>query len=180
MFADRAYDDISIGEIAQAAGISKGLLYHYFPSKRAFFAAAVKHAAQELLAATALPDLVPGTLNLEAMRRSLDAYLRYVEERAPSYRFLLRGGDPELTAIVDDTRKQFLDRILLQVGTTVDDAVIRSLARGWVGFVECASLDWLEHGDMTRAELTTILTQACFGVFSGAMMARPHGEVNSG
>src|SRR5690242_4164925 len=49
-FGTRTYDDVSIDLIAQAAGISKGLLYHYFPTKRAFYVACVREAAARLLA----------------------------------------------------------------------------------------------------------------------------------
>ena len=41
LFAHQTYDGLSIDEIAKRAGVSKGLLYHYFPSKRAFYVAAV-------------------------------------------------------------------------------------------------------------------------------------------
>src|ERR671914_634409 len=47
MFARHSYDELSMGRIAKEAGISKPLLYHYFPGKRAFFAATLQQAADE-------------------------------------------------------------------------------------------------------------------------------------
>src|SRR4051812_45882941 len=51
-FSERSYDEVSIDDLARAAGISKGLLYHYFPTKRDFYIAALAQAAEQLLAAT--------------------------------------------------------------------------------------------------------------------------------
>ena len=48
VFTKRSYDDASMAEVARAAGISKGLLYHYFPSKRDLFVATLEAAAAEL------------------------------------------------------------------------------------------------------------------------------------
>ncbi|MBW2509289.1 MAG: TetR/AcrR family transcriptional regulator, partial [Deltaproteobacteria bacterium] len=52
LFASQSYDELSIDEIARRAGVSKGLLYHYYPSKRAFYVAAVREAARQLLEET--------------------------------------------------------------------------------------------------------------------------------
>src|SRR4051794_34416347 len=52
LFSARPYDDVAIEDLAAAAGISKGLLYHYFPTKRDFYAAAIGEAARRLLDAT--------------------------------------------------------------------------------------------------------------------------------
>src|SRR5271170_6359642 len=52
LFAARAYDEVSIDELARAAGVSKGLLYHYFPTKRDFYVATVQEAARQLIERT--------------------------------------------------------------------------------------------------------------------------------
>jgi AcrR family transcriptional regulator len=39
LFASRSYDELSMAGVAREAGVSKALLYHYFPSKRDYFAA---------------------------------------------------------------------------------------------------------------------------------------------
>ena len=49
LFSARSYDEVSIDEIAGAVGISRGLLYHYFPSKRDFYVAGLRRAADDLL-----------------------------------------------------------------------------------------------------------------------------------
>ena len=87
-FARHAYDELSIDDIAQAAGISKGLLYHYFSSKREFYAATVRSAAELLLLRT---DPGEGA-DPEALLVALDAYLSFAEEHASAYVALMRSG----------------------------------------------------------------------------------------
>ncbi len=103
-FGSRAYDDVSIDAIATAAGISKGLLYHYFPTKRAYYAAIIREAAAQLVACT---ETDASIAPLERLHAGLDAYLGYVREHAKAYATLLRSGvgvDREIARIVDETR----------------------------------------------------------------------------
>jgi AcrR family transcriptional regulator len=74
-FATSAYDVVSIDDVARAAHVSKGLLYHYFPTKRAFYAAVVERAASQLLERTDIPPTLPPG---ERLRTSLEAYLAFV------------------------------------------------------------------------------------------------------
>lgn len=88
MLRDRTLEDISIGEIARQAGISRGLLFHYFASKQDFQRAIVRRANEELLART-MPDR---SLDLFSMLRdAVERYIDYVSENRISYQGLLRG-----------------------------------------------------------------------------------------
>ena len=77
VFRDRPYDEVSIDDIAAAAGVSKGLLYHYFDGKREFYVAALRHAAEEIEALTEpdedlAPEAAParGDRGLPRLRRA--------------------------------------------------------------------------------------------------------------
>jgi AcrR family transcriptional regulator len=142
------YDDVSIDDIASAAGISKGLLYHYFPTKKAFYAATVRAAAERLVEVTAKPSGVPPA---EQLTRSLDAYLDFVREHAAAYATLMRSGvgvDPQIARIVDDTRETFVERLAEAIRGLVppsgdgDGAMVDLALRGWVGMCEHVSLAW--------------------------------------
>ena len=85
----RSYDEISIDDIAAAAGVSKGLLYHYFPSKRSFYVETVRAGAAQMTTLTGAAEAFPPGERLE---RGLDAYLDYVEANAAAYATLLRGS----------------------------------------------------------------------------------------
>jgi AcrR family transcriptional regulator len=167
MFSERPFDEVSIDDIAASAGISKGLLYHYFPSKRDFYVAVVRHSADEMQAITETdPDLAP----LERLSTGLDKYLEYVDTHARGYSTVLRAGigsDREVAAIVEDVRSAMVNRILDDFRGEPSPAV-RIAVRGWVGFAEAASLEWLERRELTREELRDLLIQALTGAIGAA------------
>jgi AcrR family transcriptional regulator len=162
IFSERPYDEVSIDGIAAAAGISKGLLYHYFPSKRDFYVAVVRHGAAELEAATMIGAAATPEEGLVA---GLDRYLDYVEEHASGFAAVLGAGigsDPTVRGIVEDVRRAMADRILDNLDRRVEPPVrptpaVRIAVRGWVGFAEAASLDWLAHQEVSREQLRDLL-----------------------
>ena len=171
MFSERPFDEVSIDDIAASAGISKGLLYHYFPSKRDFYVEVVRHSADEMQAVTETdPDLAP----LERLSEGLDKYLAYVENHARGYSTVLRAGigsDREVAAIVEEVRATMVGRILDDFPGGEPAPGVRIAVRGWVGFAEAASLEWLEHRELTRDELRDLLIQALTGAIGAAAAA---------
>jgi AcrR family transcriptional regulator len=181
LFASRPFDEISIDDIAGRAQISKGLLYHYFGSKRAFYLAVVRTGVESLREVTAVPESVPEP---ERTLRSLNAYLAYVEAHAAGYLQLMGSGggaDPEVAAIIDVLRQEFSGRVLeglRRSGVRWGDPaapppLLRSAVRGWVGMVEGASLDWVAHRDMPREALATFLQGALARTVSAALADAP-------
>ena len=157
LFSARSYDEVSIDEIAAAVGISRGLLYHYFPSKRDFYVAGLRRAADDLLAAVAPAVRAPAGDRLTA---GLDAYLGYVETHARGFVSLMRGGigsDGEVRAIVDGVRETLTAGVLEGLQTAgVERPSLRLAVRGWVGFVEAVSLEWIERGEPSREEVAEL------------------------
>ncbi|MFC9996770.1 TetR/AcrR family transcriptional regulator [Nocardia sp. NPDC127526] len=163
MLRERALEDISVGEIAEQAGISRGLLFHYFPTKQDFHLAIVQHANAQLLERTtpnrdlALPDM---------LRDAIQRYVDYVSENRTSYLALLRGpasASPDLVAMVDAHRQAQVDRILTESPIPAADADRPRLAlavRGWIAFVEETTLTWLRSEPITRAELIDMLVDS--------------------
>jgi AcrR family transcriptional regulator len=143
LFGTRTYDDVSIDEVARAAGISKGLLYHYFPTKRDFYVATVREAAAQLIELTDTPEQMDP---VDRLRAGLDAYLDYVLGHSPAYESLIRGGigvDAEVARIVDETREVFCSRLVQDLD--VRGELVRLALRGWIGFVEATTLTWLSR-----------------------------------
>ncbi len=173
LFSERAYDEIGIDDIAREAGVSKGLLYHYFGGKRDFYVACVREAAQQMVERTA-PDL--SLPEAERARAGLEAYLAYVEERAGAYTALMRSGighDPEVQAILEDVRAQIVLRMMEGMGLTEPRPLFRVAARSWVGQVEAACLEWLERRDVARESLVRLLLGALFGTLVAAKALDP-------
>jgi AcrR family transcriptional regulator len=157
LFARHAYDELSMARIAREAGISKALLYHYFPSKQAYFAATLEQAAAEL-AAVVEPD--PSLPPAEQLAGSLDAYLGWVERHADAYAKLIRsvGAVPEVRELVEGVRDATAARIVAGIALGVEPPpALRTAVRGWLWFMDGAVLDWLEHRDMDRAQLRSLL-----------------------
>jgi AcrR family transcriptional regulator len=168
LFATHSFGELSMARIAGEAGISKALLYHYFPSKQDFFVATLRQGAQEIARRTAPdPDLPP----LEALAGSLDAFLGWIEENETAYRKLLEsaGSVPEVKALIDEVRDATSARILAGLGAGDPPAPqMRAAARGWLWFMDGAILDWLGHRDMERAELRDLLLRSLAGSLSAA------------
>jgi AcrR family transcriptional regulator len=156
LFTQHAYSDLSMADIARAAGISKALLYHYFPSKRDFFQATLASAAAEVAQLTQ-PD--PGLEPLEQIRRILDAYLGWIEEHAEAYTKLLQSATshPEVSALIEQVRDATSQRIIAGLIGPTATGTQRAAVRGWLWFIDGACTDWLEHHDYTRPQLAELL-----------------------
>ncbi len=157
LFTRHGYDELSMAKIAREAGISKALLYHYFPSKEAYFLATLEEKANELQQRTEPdPDLPP----FEQLSASLDAYLAWIEENAGSYDKMIRnaGAAPEVRALLDRVRTETAKRILAGLSPAgTPSPVLRTAIRGWLGFMDGACLDWVNHKDLDREVLHGLL-----------------------
>ena len=164
LFARHGYEKLSMARIAREAGISKALLFHYFPSKQAYFAATLEQAAAELAEETE-PD--PAKPPLEQLAASLDAYLGWVERHAAAYEKLIRsvGAVPEVRELVERVRDETADRILAGHEPA---PVLRAAVRGWLWFMDGAVLDWIEHRDIDRERLHALLLGTLLGAARAA------------
>jgi AcrR family transcriptional regulator len=171
LFAERSYDEVSIDELARAANISKGLLYHYFPTKRDLYTAALRQAAQQLLDETQPLACLPQD---ERARRGLETYLAFADRHGPAYVALMRGGlgaDREIVGILEATRGTIAQRILDALPTGIATPLIRAAVRGWIGFVEATALDWLAHKQVDRDRLVELLLGLLFDAIARAAVA---------
>ncbi len=173
MLGERSIEDISVSEIAAQAGISRGLLFHYFPTKQDFQLEVVRHANAELLMRVA-PD--PDLGLFEMLRDSVSRYIDYVSENRTSYLALLRGpasSSPDLVALVEQTRNAIVDIILTQVPMPPEERDHPRLVlavRGWIAFTEESTLSWLRNETITRDDLIDLLVESLLAL---AMAVNP-------
>ena len=157
LFATHSYAELSMARIAREAGISKALLYHYFPSKQDFFVATLQQGAEEIARRTEPdPELPP----MEALAGSIDGFLGWIEKNELAYMKLMEsvGAVPEVKTLIDGIRDATSARILEGLGAGADPPPkLRAATRAWLWFMDGAILDWLEHRDMSRAELRDLL-----------------------
>lgn len=162
LVADSSFDAVSMEDVAAGAGVSRALVFHYFPSKRELQVAVAERAMAELVAA-ARPD--PTLPPAQQLRAGVTAYLDYVAPRRGAYLSLVRGagaGDPRLREVSDRARHELADLVLRGVG--LDPADIEPLlvlaVRGWLAFVEEMVVHWLADPGTDRDELIEVMVAA--------------------
>lgn len=159
LFGTRAYDEVSIDDIAADAAVSKGLLYHYFGSKREFYVETIRHAAD------AFVEVIEHAQTLPSEARTLTALQGVVglaEDRPESFVAMSTSGlgtDPEVAAIVWGARGRAIDLIAADLGFTDPRPILRMALRSYIGSVELALLDWIEHRDVDKKELVRFLVE---------------------
>ena len=161
LLASRSLDELSIDLLAEEAGISRGLLYHYFGNKHAFHEAVVRRAADDLIAQTAPPaDGDP----MERMLTSLAAYLDYVVANHEGYLSLVKaaqGGNETLREIYEEARSALNGRIFREdaQGEIIPDTpATRLVVRGWSAMIEELVLSWIaDPAGITRDELLAVM-----------------------
>ncbi|MFE5604608.1 TetR/AcrR family transcriptional regulator [Streptomyces coelicoflavus] len=154
LFSRRSPDEVSIDEIASAAGISRPLVYHYFPGKLSLYEAALQRAADDLAARFAEPRQGPlGARLLRVMGR----YFDFVDEHGPGFSALMRGGpavgSSTTNALVDSVRQAAYVQILSHLDVTEPPARLELVVRSWVSLAEATALIWLDGRRVPRAEL---------------------------
>jgi len=161
----RRLEDLSIDVLADEAGISRGLLYHYFSNKRDFHLAVLRRMADQVFQITApAEDLAPP----DQLAGSLGAYVDFVTANQEAYVSFVRaaaGGDEEFYAIYESARVALTDRIFDQAGGDVlaelggsDRPAVRLMVRGWAAMVEDVVLRWLEDArGVSKPELLRML-----------------------
>lgn len=173
MLAERPLEQISVEDIADQAGVSRGLLFHYFASKHDFHVAIVRHTSTEMLARTA-PDLELPAIDM--LRDVMASYVDYVTENRDTYVSLLRGtasGDPAMREVFESTRAEMARRVVEQLPNLgiEPDARIALSVRGWIAFVEEATITWLRTPEIPRDELIELLVAALPAVALSAGVA---------
>ncbi|MFG2835103.1 TetR/AcrR family transcriptional regulator [Streptomyces zaomyceticus] len=147
LFAHRSPEDVSLDDVAEAAGVSRPLVYRYFPGgKQQLYEAALRSSADALDRCFIEPPAGPPT---ERLGRVLDRYLAFVDEHDAGFSALLRGGSvaetSRTTAIVDEVRRAAAEQILVHLGVERPGPRLGMLVRTWIAAVEAASLIWLDE-----------------------------------
>jgi AcrR family transcriptional regulator len=174
VFNERPYDGVSMEEISAAAGISKGLLYHYFPTKRDLYVAGLRETSRELITSVTAA-LVHCQVPAERVRAALDVYLEFVTAVSGGLLALMRGGigsDAEVAMVVEETRRSFLEQFMMNSPMAqmfVREPLFRLAARGWLGMVEAMSIEWVSNPEVSRETLRELLV---VNLLSGVRNAR--------
>jgi AcrR family transcriptional regulator len=170
LFSESPYDEVWIEQVAEIAGVSRGLLYHYFPTKRDFFAAVVERESEHMLRMTAA---VPGLPVREQLGAGLDVFLAYVQEHAHGFRAFHRAdaaGDQAVRKVYQQSlaaqEKQILEALAADPEFGVPPEKLPELrlaVRGWLAFTTQACLEWLRTPELSREQVRDLCARALLG-----------------
>jgi AcrR family transcriptional regulator len=136
---DTPISDLSVDEVAAEAGISRGLLFHYFPTKRDFYLACVAAAGRRILRNT---DPDPSEDPEGQVRETVRLFVAQIERRRPFYLSLVRGtggGDVDVAEIVDTIRAGLTDRVVAALALSPAETPV---VHGWWAYVEDRAIAW--------------------------------------
>lgn len=161
LLSQRGPDEVSVDDVAQAAGASRALVYHYFGTKQELYAAALSKAAAELTRRLSLVE--PEDTPLERLDRAVRAFVEFAEAHSAGFVALLggsaaygNGGESQaLVASVEATVYELLVEGLREPKPV--DPTVRMTLRCWVAAAEAGVLDWLRHRDVEREEVERLL-----------------------
>src|SRR5438270_13210679 len=176
LFSERSYASVSTTEIAREAGIARGLLNHYFGTKRDLYLEVVRSMVR--VPANPVPLQAPGRGIETVIDESVERWLTMLEHNRDMWLAAIGarglGRDPELEQILDDAREQAADR-LIEALQTYEAATapphLRAAIRAYSGFAEAASVEWLERGRLTREEIHTLLVQGFLSIVNNVLPA---------
>jgi AcrR family transcriptional regulator len=164
LFRERSYDQVSVDDIAAAAGMSRPLLYHYYGGKLGVFVAALRQTAEDLLVAMrAAAERSPQTWLSAGVR----AYLDHVDANPIGFSALIGHGSHPAggESVIEYLRERILGLVLEGLRPASQPPMLRSVIKGWIGMVEVISGQWMETGQPDRARLEGILV----GMFDAAL-----------
>ena len=159
VFGERDYDEVSVDEVADAAGVSHGLVFQYFGSKKGLYVACLQPLIEffrERIEPD--PDLVP----IERLRSGLRNYADLISEHPAGYRSLMtRGtGFSEVREGLERARWQRVTRLAEGMGLDPNRPAVRVGLRSWIAYVDTAMLTWLDQGAPDRDALVELLVRA--------------------
>lgn len=172
-FARQPYEAVSLTAVAEAAGVSRALVTHYFGGKRELYLA-VQHRVVERADGQVRPD--DRAPIEQTVARNAAAWLDFAERNRgvllPLNTYSPDERDADGDALVADLRDRLVDRMLVtHYGTSDVPAETRLLFRGYTGLVEVAVADWLVHGRVTREQVHAVMVRAMLALARDAAPA---------
>ena len=173
-FSAQHYDEVSVGDIATAAGVAHGLLFHYFKNKRGLYLAAIEDAAQDFQAAHQVDSSLPPGAQMRQRYYNQFAYL--ARHRGLATRLVLggRGTDPEAWAFFEENRWREIDRGCEVLGLDPANAALRMMLHAATGAVDAVAAFWHQNGQpFNVTALSDVLFEQTIAAMRGAAKLDP-------
>lgn len=160
LFGERPYADVSTSDIAGEAGVARGLINHYFGTKRELYLAVIRRAVT-------LPELTTQVFPDAPLEERAAAAVSWLLDMVVSQGKMWVtatsegiGRDPEVEQILFDAERKSADRVLDTVGVpreTVHRATLNALLRAYAGMIKAAGRELLLRGELARPQVHTLL-----------------------
>jgi AcrR family transcriptional regulator len=162
---------VSVDEVADAAGVSHGLIFQYFGSKKGLYVACLQPLI-EAFRARIEPD--PGLPPVDRLREGLRNFADAIGEHPAGYRNLMtRGvGFGEVRDALDRARWWRVSRLADAMSLDPEDPAVRAGLRAWTAYVEAAMLTWLDTREPDRDDLVEMLIRALVATSEGIAAAK--------
>ena len=180
LFSERHFGAVSTTEIARAAGVARGLIHHYFGTKREFYLEAVRSMVSMPL--QPVPTEVDGRDPEQLLDEGVDRWLEMLSRNRETW-IAARGAqgfgrDADVEAILEQAREDAVDEVIAALRPGHDPAAapaaLRAVTRAYAGLAEATSLEWLQHGRLTRVQARSLLYEAFLAVFRQVLEAVEH------
>lgn len=160
LYVDRPYDAVSTSELADAAGVARGLINHYFGDKRELFLAVMRESI--MMPERALPDLDGRTLAERAaitMDWILEAATTYGQAWVAASGAANLHGSSDIQQIVDEADDRAARLVLDALGLP-DTPHLRARLRPVAALTKAVCREWLQQQTFTRDEARGLLTES--------------------
>jgi AcrR family transcriptional regulator len=167
---------VSTSDIAREAGVARGLLHHYFGTKRDLYVEVIR--AMVRMPSNPVPLQAPGRGLERVIAEGVDRWLEMLERNRGAWLAAVGaqglGRDPEVEAILDDARERAADRLVEALGTyeaSQAPGELRAVIRAYSGMVEAASVEWLDRGRFTKQQVRAVLIQGFLSIVHDVLPA---------
>jgi AcrR family transcriptional regulator len=170
LFGEQPYSAVSTAEIAKQAGVARGLLNHYFGTKRDLYLEVVRRLTTiPRFAVDQLPD---GPLDVK-VTAAVDWFLDGVSRNSKAWLAATGGLDPDVERLLAAAVEIAVDRVLAATGFSADSPVLRAMVRSYFGMVKAACREWLVRKDLTHEQVRTLLIDTLLAMLRGLRDDRP-------
>jgi AcrR family transcriptional regulator len=154
LFAEQPYGAVSTTELARQAGVARGLINHYFGTKRDLYLEVVRRLITiPRFAVEQLPD---GPLEIR-VTAAVDWFLDGVSRNSKAWLAATGGLDPDVERLLAAADETAVDRVLQATGFSADVPELRAMVRSYFGMVKAACREWLVRKDLSHEQVRFLL-----------------------
>jgi AcrR family transcriptional regulator len=155
LFGEHPYAAVSTTELAREAGVARGLINHYFGTKRDLYLEVVRRLVTiPRFAVDRLPD---GPLEVR-VTAAVDWFLDGVSRNTKAWLVATGDWDPDVDRILAAADETAADRVLEATGLAADAGELRAMVRSYGGMVKAACREWLVRKELTRKQVRVMLS----------------------